>query len=57
MVTYAGFAGGPVQFELDDLSNIEFLVGSGSTMDEITGSALATTYLFSPGRIGLRRRG
>lgn len=47
MVTYAGFAGGPVQFELDDLSNIEFLVGSGSTMDEITGSALATTYLFT----------
>lgn len=45
-VTYAGFTG-PTLFSLDDLSAIEFLIGSGDAGDELFGPALGSEYTFT----------
>jgi filamentous hemagglutinin family protein len=46
-VTYAGFNGGPIVFNFDDLNGIEFLVGPSPTGDELVGPGRGGEFTFT----------
>ncbi|MCP5538567.1 MAG: filamentous hemagglutinin N-terminal domain-containing protein [Akkermansiaceae bacterium] len=46
-VTYAGFGGGPIVFDFNDLAGIEILTGPLTPGDELLGPAAASAYDFT----------